>query len=113
MENAAAKHTTGPWMQRGKWIYALGSVDTVSFAVLGAIASVEELEASDGDGRTWTADGDALANARLIAAAPDLLELLKRANEAGSHNDDIRSVWWEERAEAIAKATASPSTQPE
>jgi len=47
---------------------------------------------------------EADANARLIAAAPELLDLLERASEADSPNEDIRTAWWEERAALIAKA---------
>ena len=75
-------HTPGPWMHRGKLIYANGSVDTIAVPVLGVIASVEETEATDIDGRNWSVSGDALDNARLIAAAPDMADALKALRDA-------------------------------
>lgn len=45
------------------------------------------------------------ARACLIAAAPEMADLLRRASEADSPNDDVRTMWWEERAAVLAKAT--------
>lgn len=60
----SAKHTPGPW-GRGRSIYLRGDRDGPSFGWLMACepGSPEDLEAR--------------ANARLIAAAPDMLEALK------------------------------------
>ena len=102
-----SKHTPGPWVAntdahgRGR-IYGAGNW----------LAT------------TWIATGDgnnapqlpALANARLIAAAPDLLEALVELSKSfiGTYVDDPRSdneidlhrAFWEKRASAaIAKAT--------
>jgi len=54
-------------------------------------------------------DEERQANARLISAAPELLELIERAHEADCPDEDIRTAWWEARAAAIAKATGSPA----
>lgn len=46
------------------------------------------------------------ANARLIAAAPELLEALTRLRDAyvGKYNDSIKAICWEQAQDAIAKA---------
>ena len=50
----------------------------------------------------WGTDGNALANARLIAAAPDMLEALKKLQ--GRVQPQYRSII----DAAIAKATGAP-----
>ena len=73
-----SKHTPGPWLRLGRSI-GVGA---------GEIATVWELE------------GKAIANARLIAAAPDLLDALVMMLDAY----EIPAVRDRARA-AIAKAT--------
>lgn len=62
---AMSKHTPGPWMVEGCTVYALNDDGYNRFSALvqDAHTPVDELE----------------ANARLIAAAPELLSLLKEA----------------------------------
>lgn len=69
MENKTMKHTPGPW-KAGYW----GDVVVDSFGVF--IASLRAPK----DEMSYEAERD--ANARLIAAAPELLDLLKRINWA-------------------------------
>lgn len=74
----SAKHTPGPWdarIQRGKdgrdlgWIIEHGN-DRIGWSSLAYADTNREADATDPARE---------ANARLIAAAPDLLEALKRA----------------------------------
>jgi hypothetical protein len=69
-----AKHTPGPWKIRAK---RLGSVVMIDAAphVPGVIAQV--CATTGEDGTNLTADVRNEANARLIAAAPDLLASLR------------------------------------
>lgn len=78
-----SKHTPGPWQSEGVAIYAQGSVDTYSGAVLVPLAHVEDTSQVDPDGRLWTISGDRGANARLIAAAPVMFEYLAKQAAAG------------------------------
>lgn len=59
------KPTPGPWVSRGRYI---GTPNHMSYIA----------ECRDQNGN-WSNEPMALANARLIAAAPDLLEALKAA----------------------------------
>lgn len=95
---ADSKHTPGVWTAALEGNGFNGAI----YVMAGSEEICEVFDDSE------TAEMPAVANARLIAAAPDLLELLKRVAEADSSNDDIRTAWWEERAEAIAKATGAP-----
>ena len=86
------KHTQGPWKLilhgNEKYPYPL-SMHTQDDAIW--IAS---------DGRV-----SSLANAHLIAAAPDLLAALESAVEWDSHDDEGEpAVWLEQARAAIAKA---------
>lgn len=93
---SAAKHTPGPWTHEGQ----------------GDITGIED----NGHGRGTvdvcsvylrTVEGRHEANARLIAAAPELLkalfELLAMCQRQTNFNDD--GDMFERAAEAIAKAT--------
>ena len=101
----SAKHTPGPWLTQ--WGAAQGGdghhiIDTKDMGELSRIAVV--LFHDD-------AEGETASNARLIAAAPELLEALqttaenlrswKAANNSGINTFDS---WLEVVEEAIAKA---------
>jgi len=58
-----SKHTPGPWVAQGRYIGVKGHMSYIG-------------ECGDQNGN-WTNEPMAVANARLIAAAPDLLEALK------------------------------------
>ena len=88
---ATAQHTPGPWAIAGHYIGTLG----VNVATVGYASGAEH------------------ANARLIAAAPDLLAALERiANSEEYHGDafscDFETLQNVARA-AIAKATGQPA----
>jgi hypothetical protein len=76
----------------GNAIGAYGSVDTYGGAVLIPVARVEQTgEQQDSDGRVFTLGGSSEANARLIAAAPDLLAALKSARAQLESYEEARS----------------------
>ena len=104
MEQKAA-HTPAPWLiewnaaQGGEGHYITDSKDMVELSRIAAVLFHDD------------ADGETRANARLIAAAPQLLEALqttaenlrswKAANNSGINTFDS---WLEVVEEAIAKA---------
>ena len=64
-----SKHTKGPWHRRARMI--VGNETTKSEGITGrVVCSV---------GEYWADDEEAKANARLIAAAPELLEAAKNS----------------------------------
>jgi hypothetical protein len=79
-----SEHTQGPWVaaEDGE-IYSKPSYSSVAMVLM---------------------NDSGPDNATLIAAAPDLLDLLKRAAEADSNNEDTRTAWLDERDAVIAKA---------
>jgi hypothetical protein len=92
-----SKHTPGPWeVESGEAVYVLDKE-------YGRVCTVNWLRGPFGSfGRRTDAEGH--ANARLIAAAPDLLAAL-RALVAKS--TDLHGDWseeWRKALEAIAKA---------
>jgi hypothetical protein len=95
-----ATHTSGPWevhgaVHRGKVLF--WSINEASAAKYrGDIATVHDAEHMGG---ISTAERD--ANARLIAAAPDMLAALKAIL---SHKPDYADAIWDQVEDAIAKA---------
>ncbi len=99
------KHTQGPWKAHFEESYFVTGPD------LGRVAMMTNLKGAHGLGGRRSGDESA-ANARLIAAAPDLLEALKigyaetmeyiqRNHLSGSENNH----WLVMARAAIAKAT--------
>ena len=102
-------HTPGPWVVE---------TDTKGFEVC-TLHGVEPQPTGDGLGKSWVyvrpasmvRDGEwnwpdeaeQLANARLIAAAPELLEALKAIR---CHRPDHSDTIWQQVEDAIAKAEA-------
>jgi hypothetical protein len=90
-----SNHTPGPWLAlptvapRGWNIEARGCTYTVAIARDGTGAPENE------------------ANARLIAAAPELLEALTRLRDcySSSHSPSTRQSCWDQAIAAISKAT--------
>lgn len=97
----SAKHTPGQWTPE------FGEAYNVRAPHGGIVAQIHNLKGRHGMG--GRIDGnEAAANARLIAAAPDLLDALKHiyySNEFGFLQDGIQN---HARA-AIAKATGEPA----
>ena len=79
-------HTPGPWLVEGNWVFTRAEVDICNLSSRVAIGH-EERE----------------ANARLIAAAPDLLDIVKkiRASAGALHNEPQTVRESLERADAI------------
>src|SRR5688500_6954979 len=100
-----AKHTAGPWKQRGKYIYATGTTDAYSGPVDGLIVVCEETEQKDADGRTWNASGDSLANAAFIVRACNAHDELVNVihNLLNAPDGDSFAVAAEEARAALAK----------
>lgn len=95
-------HTPGPWsVSNGELLRVLAVGTNQSVCGVHRVGS-----------RGGIANGDPLANARLIAAAPDLLAALKDAPDFGGEpktafGREYRE--WQERARAaIAKAEGAP-----
>lgn len=91
-----SKHTPGPWLigKRSPGGYSLINAD--GWQSLARVVTVME-----GDNRPFA---EGVANARLIAAAPDLLEALKELLDQDEHGED--EIWVRNKARAaIAKAT--------
>ena len=89
-----AQHTPGPW--------SVSKLATPDYAPEFAI------HAGDDD-LARTMNGDSEANARLIAAAPELLELVRSAFDRFTDNDmqppnNALRVWLNEARAAIAEA---------
>lgn len=98
-----SKHTHTEWMREGNTVYALNLEGSNRF-----IAQVQGGWATQG--RVRTDEAELEANARLIAAAPELLKILQAVVQSrGSHfiSNEVKGMYeWDERAlAAIAKAT--------
>lgn len=92
-----SSHTPGKWVVAGLYVKAPSALDlSVAQCLMGAVATTTK-------GGAWISTDEARANARLIAAAPDLLAALKRI-ELGwdGEPEDM-----DEAREAIAKAEGS------
>lgn len=92
-----SKHTPGPWYHRSP----TGFVGTVADSIM--VASVY------GDDPNCREDGRQIANARLIAAAPEMLEALQafEAHYPLGVNPFLDDAFRSARA-AIAKAEGTP-----
>lgn len=95
----SAKHTPGPWFAAR---IELGAIDVVAGPERNTIATV------DGAGNLDTPTSQ-IANARLIAAAPDLLAFARWIEEYASNVDGLVFEKLRTKArEAIAKAEGTP-----
>lgn len=102
----SAQHTTGPWDIQDRTIFALdvhGRVNRFSAHVQGGYENGGESFAF-GDAKICTSDAELEANARLIAAAPELLELAYQYQSDLRHPPTSDSV--ERRLERIAAVLA-------
>ena len=88
---SVTQHTPGPWVCKSAVLDFEG-------ARFGQVAYILEKE-----GEQFYASA---ANARLIAAAPNLLAALNEAIAWDSHDtEDVEAVWLKQARAAIAKAT--------
>lgn len=95
-----SKHTPGPWRvaecgTKGCWCRTI-------------VADVPDIvDDGDSDFHIITSGSLRKHNANLVAAAPELLEALKRLQLAytNSHSPSVRADCWKQAADAIAKAT--------
>ena len=90
LSHVAPMHTTGPWQAR------ITGCDTPSGAALGTITYIES---GDVEIAVMYDDTDQIANAHLIAAAPELLEVARmvdRASMCGTKSDPPESwIGWQ------------------
>lgn len=96
-----AKHTPGPWHIHNKPNVTKAELPWIGGSTGRPIAFITHESVLNSDmART-------AANARLIAAAPELLELLKEARAIIAYNADLRDEDWlmlDRISAAIAKA---------
>ena len=91
----ATKHTPGPWRYEGAEVWATAPMRfNLTTAGTPMIATLCKHEDADGGFPVE-------ANARLIAAAPELLEALEEMVKAGEFED------WDGRCDCIADARAA------
>ena len=90
------KHTPGPW---------IASLEVEEWGIDSAVWGIATVAAGAGSTIDYRSGGDGAteANARLIAAAPDLLALLQRVRRGDLHQR-VRPLY-DEIQSAIAKAT--------
>ena len=98
-----ATHTPGPWVSLGnpgenRVIYS-GTKAEVAAGSTGC-DRVAVVRGSD------VVDSVAEANARLIAAAPELLAAIEHVFEAAEDCGDMNDIDWNMLRDALAKATA-------
>jgi len=109
----SAKHTPGPWQRIGNKVFALTPSERqepgwpTEINRFGCYIQRENREPCGAP------DDELEANARLIAAAPELLEalqmLMPQAPNAWAENDPYSVAMWDNAAAAIAKATGKES----
>lgn len=103
-ENSTAKHTPGPWHLNYSAEMTLIHIEA-DHVPDGRIATISPVDAQSDGGRSYIIEE---ANARLIAAAPELLEMLWRFMEAGEGNPSDKEVIdrlpWDEAEKLIKKA---------
>lgn len=104
----SAQHTPGPWeVNRWNWPMEMSGrfhrVLNYERFPTAFIPAWSEPDPGEVDGSE-----EAQANARLIAAAPDLLEALRAVDVLFGHlaRDSTQRIWLDNARAAIAKATA-------
>lgn len=116
-----SKHTPGPWGVRHEFhriyvapIRQLGGINQVLRHPRIAVYREPKSGAKRGQSPTWYGfDEETIANARLIAAAPELLEEVRLAMNRIAYHIEVEELTLEEwdslrgtLRDAIAKATA-------
>ena len=99
------KHTQGEWRQSHRKIDAEGNFSTEVYDEEGeTICTLAWHICKSADGRTVYTDRE--ANAKLIAAAPDLLKVCEMAVKSDIDGSFISAAkWFEQMKTAIKKAT--------
>ena len=100
-----AKHTPGPWMVGPTYGNDSARIDTEGGTVIGSI-KVKQLVSVDKGHANYAWSNELYANARLVAAAPELLDVLQRCIAVMESRCPEASPLPDARA-AIAKATGS------
>jgi hypothetical protein len=99
-----APHTPGPWIIYGDRGQIIGADD-------GKAAIAHIIEPSENHPPAWRrTPAVCQANARLIAAAPELLALIKGLVEWEARMGGFESTLWDDARAAIAKATFGEDT---
>lgn len=106
------KHTPGPWepLRQGIEVQSEeGNHEVLAYAgdipvSVCEVYSFAHIEHDDPVGEYVISNEEGLANLRLIAAAPELLDALQRATNQLRHDHPNDEVWRQAQA-AIAKAT--------
>jgi hypothetical protein len=104
--NTKTQHTTGPWR------LAQYGVEEPAFTVMRgdkAVASVSCPRINGHRHKRIPSQHESEANARLIAAAPDLLAAIEHVLIASEDNGDMNDIDWQMLRSALAKAKGAAS----
>lgn len=100
----APKHTPGPWAVGGMHGHQYVRITADNHAKIVGTVRDCEMDGLDSHGmHRWVQTEEGRANARLIAAAPELLKYLQWAVD----NPDDSAYWIAQARAAIAKATGA------
>lgn len=97
-------HTSGPWKHRQEHLYRVITGNHVDYVDGGCCTLVARVEGNA------TSQQVTLANARLIAAAPDLLASLEEISMMDDLLEVVGPARWNAMAAAIAKARGIQQT---
>jgi hypothetical protein len=93
-------HTPGPWNVGGTWPIGYGEKGSTTVIYHGCIPVCSTQYRLGGNGEYIRSLDECAANARLIAAAPELLEALEEVVALSDRNTDV----WAKAKSAIRKA---------
>jgi hypothetical protein len=103
MENLQSlKHTPGPWLLENNIAYGW---KTNPYSISTRKPGVHSVAIANIPAKQTISRDEALANARLISAAPDLLDALMTFPQSLAWTDDELWAWAQRARAAIAKAT--------
>ena len=101
-----SKHTPGPWLLENNIAYGW---KTNPYSISTTKPGVHSVAIANIPAKKTISPDEALANARLISAAPDLLEALMTFPMSLAWTDDELWAWSNKARNAIAKATGEPA----
>jgi hypothetical protein len=87
-----SKHTPGPWRVQGENIGPIDTSDTQAYGMITPVAKVDR----------WDYPDEWQANARLLAASPEMFRILKKIVEAEQERHGYVPAWLDE-AQAVIK----------